>query len=128
MHKYSDEVLEYKIMRVCFSNTDELVTHTQGSTPAPLAGKSMGTRSEASAVEASTKERHQRYQCWLPLEKTNKCVNEILTAFSSRKFEVLGSACSSAIEKMDKDCPAKTIGNFHDHLFSASVHRHCSCK
>ncbi|KAL8131918.1 hypothetical protein AgCh_007718 [Apium graveolens] len=100
----------------------------QGSTPAHLAGKSMGTRSEASSsVETSLKKRHHKHnQCWLPLEKTDKCVNEILTAFSTRKFKVLGSACCSAIEKMDKYCRAKTIGSFHDHFFSSSVHRHCS--
>lgn len=100
------------------------------SKPAHLPSvNSMETQSETGAVEASktlAEGRHHYYQCWSVLEKVDKCVNEVLTAFSSRKFEVLSSSCCSAIEKMDKDCHARTIGNFHDHFFSASVHKHCS--
>lgn len=87
------------------------------------------TESETSGLKSSKTSSegiHHYYQCWSRLEKVDKCVNEILTAFSSRKFQVLGSACCSAIQKMDKDCHARTIGNFHDHFFSASVHKHCS--
>lgn len=81
------------------------------------------SKNEEISGESTTEEYEE---CWSHLSKIDNCVNDILSAYSFRKFDEIGSVCCSAVNTMTKDCHAKTLGSFHDHFFSTSVSKQCS--
>ncbi|KAK1382498.1 hypothetical protein POM88_020233 [Heracleum sosnowskyi] len=80
-------------------------------------------RTRSTTLETKTEE---YVEGWSHLSKIDDCVNDILSAYSFRKFDEIGSVCCLAINTMTKDCHAKTLGSFHDHFFITSVSKQCS--
>lgn len=77
--------------------------------------------------KASGESKTEEYvECWSHLSKIDNCVNDVLSAYSFRKFDEIGSVCCLAINTMTKDCHAKTLGSFHDQFFISSVSKECS--
>lgn len=85
-------------------------------------------RTQSTTVETTSGEsKTEEYmKCWSHLSKIENCVIDILSAYSFRKFDEIGSVCCLAINAMTKDCHAKTLGSFHDQFFITSVSKECS--